>query len=106
MNREEIFELVKEAIQDLNEDLEYATLDYVQNQTPIYGGEDSIDSLSLVRLLVNIEKSFEKKFNLPIILANEKAMSWKNSPYQSVGALVEFILTQTLDQSSHVYIKE
>ena len=86
-----IFEIVSHAIEDLNEELEYDHLRSISEDTHLFGGDDSIDSISLARLVTEIELLIDEKFNQKIILADEKAMSMKNSPYRSVGNLVIFI---------------
>ena len=94
--RERAFALVRTAVEELNEELEYESLDDVKDETPIFGGPDGIDSLSLVRLVVSLEGEIEREFGKHVVLADEKAMSMRNSPYRTVGALVEFI-TARLD---------
>jgi len=95
-----VFALVATAIQNLNEELEYPSLKHVTDGTPIFGGDESIDSLSLVNLLVNLEKNIGDTFGFPVALADEKAMSWKNSPYRTVGALVDFIVEKVIDHAN------
>jgi acyl carrier protein len=92
--REQAFALVKAAIEELNEELEYDTLENVSEDTPVYGGDDGIDSLSLVRLVVDLEHQVEESFGKRVTLADEKAMSMRNSPYRSAGALTDFILAR------------
>lgn len=92
MKREDVFRLVATAIHDLNEELEYPSLNHVTEDTPLFGGEHSIDSLSLVRLLVDLEARVAETTGIPISLADEKAMSWRKSPYRTAGALVDFII--------------
>ncbi|MGB0910360.1 MAG: hypothetical protein ACPGYT_08345 [Nitrospirales bacterium] len=94
MKQKQVLELVTTALHDLNEELQYPSLEEVTEMTPIFGGDDSIDSLSLVQLLVGLEKNIATTFDCPIALADEKAMSWKNSPYRTVGALIDFILSK------------
>jgi acyl carrier protein len=92
--REQTFALVKSAIKELNEELEYDTLQNVTEDTVVYGGDDGIDSLSLVRLVVDLERQVEEVFGKRVTLADEKAMSMRNSPYRSAGALTDFIVTR------------
>jgi acyl carrier protein len=89
--KEKIFELVKTSLEELNEELDYGSLRNVTWETSIAGGESSIDSLSLVTLVVGLETKIEKTFNKKILLADEKAMSTRNSPFRSMGSLVDFI---------------
>lgn len=92
--RDKIFSIIKEAVTELNEELDYDTLKDVSEDTPIFGGEDGIDSLSLVTLVTDVESSIFDELALSISLADEKAMSMRNSPYRSVGALLEFALSK------------
>jgi len=92
MVREQVFRVVKEAMQDLNDELEYETLRNVTYETPVFGGEASIDSLSLVRLVLGLERDISDIFCKTVQLANEKAMSYRNSPFRTVGALVDYIV--------------
>ncbi len=58
---------------------------------PLYGPDGALDSLALVRLIVEIEMSLEDKFEMPVTLANERAMSQKRSPFLTVGSLATYI---------------
>jgi acyl carrier protein len=92
--RDKIFSIIKEAVTDLNEELDYDSLKNVTEDTTIFGGDDGIDSLSLVMLVTEVESSVFDELNLSISLADEKAMSMRNSPYRSVGALLDFALSK------------
>jgi len=92
--RDKAFSLVKEAVEELNEELDYDTLRDVTDDTPIYGGDDGIDSLSLVTLVVNLEEQSERAFGRRLSLADQKAMSMRNSPYRSAGSLADFIVAR------------
>ncbi len=58
----------------------------------LFGGESLLDSLGLVGLIVSIEELIEDNFNKSLILADEKAMSRRTSPFAKVSYLVEYIL--------------
>ena len=87
-----VFSVVESAIKDLNEELLYASLENVAEQTPVYGGPDSIDSLSLVSLVVDLESRVAEEFGTNVVLSDEKAMSARNSPYSTAGSLTDFIV--------------
>ena len=57
----------------------------------LFGGEGLLDSLGLVNLIVSIEEAIEDKFDKSIILADEKAMSRRTSPFSRVSYLVDYI---------------
>jgi acyl carrier protein len=86
-----VLKIVKEAVAELNEELDYETLENCSENTVLFGGEDGIDSLSLVRLVTAVETEVNDLFDSDILLASEKAMSMSSSPYRSVAALVQFI---------------
>lgn len=90
--RDQLLELVREAVNELNEELQYDTLENPNEETILFGGEDGIDSLSLVRLVVDIEQRVSEELDKQASLADERAMSARRSPYRSVGALTDFIV--------------
>ncbi len=91
MIREKVLTIVKNSICELNEELDYDSLRSPSQDTQVFGGEGSIDSLSLVRLVIGLESEIGTEFGTNIQLANEKAMSYRNSPFRTVGTLVEYI---------------
>jgi acyl carrier protein len=90
--REQILTLVRDAVTDLNDELQYETLENPTEETVLFGGDDGIDSLSLVRLVVDIEQRIQEDIGKKASLTDERAMSAKRSPYRSVGALTDFIV--------------
>ena len=89
--RQQALDIISGEIAELNKQLDYETLENVTEHTEIYGGNDSIDSLSLVMLVTAVETKVNADFDAQVLLASEKAMSMRNSPYRSVGALIDFI---------------
>ena len=96
---EQFFEMISQAISEMNEDLEYDNLRNVTRETEIFGGENSIDSISLASLITEIEFLIREKLALNVVLADEKAMSMKNSPYRNVGALLNLIAGKLEDDN-------
>ena len=92
--KDKVFEIISEAINELNEELEYEELENVTADTPIFGGETGIDSLSLVSLVVEVESNVNEAFDANVTLADEKAMSSRNSPYRNVAAFTDFVLAK------------
>ncbi len=90
--RDKIFKIINNALNELNEELDYDSLKNVNEETTIFGGTEGIDSLSLVLLVTEIEAGIYNELDKSITLADEKAMSMHNSPYRSVGALLDFAL--------------
>ena len=50
-----------------------------------------LDSLALVSLVSDLEELLSQKFGKEIILADEKMMSVKNSPFKDVKSLAAYI---------------
>ena len=59
--------------------------------TVLLGAGGAVDSLGLVRLVMMVERQVEDDVGRAVSLTDEKAMSQRNSPFRSVGALVEFL---------------
>ncbi len=57
----------------------------------LFGRESELDSLGLVNLIINIEEKVNEVYNTSITIANEKAMSQKNSPFRTVETLAEYV---------------
>ena len=98
--RDTIAGIIKDAIVELNEELDYDQLRAPNDATVLFEGDDSLDSLSLVSLIVDIEARVGDNFEVEVVLASEKAMSMKNSPYRNVGALTQFVLDELSGEQS------
>lgn len=57
----------------------------------LFGLGGALDSLGLVNLIVALEGKLEDELGRTVVLANEKAMSERNSPFRTVGTLVAFV---------------
>ena len=97
--KDKVFEIIKAAIDELNEELDYDELANVTPATPIFGGASGIDSLSLVRLVVDVEAGVSEAFDAELTLADEKAMSSRNSPYRDVAAFADFVVARLKEQA-------
>ena len=78
--REQVLELVKEAVEDLNDELQYESLNAPAEETAIFGDDDGIDSLSLVRLVVDLEQRVQESLDTQVSLTDERAMSARRKP--------------------------
>ena len=85
------FELVKTVVRQMGDELGYVELEKPQLDTPLFGDSKGIDSLSLVRIVAEIERAAEDRFHKHVVLADERAMSRRSSPYRTVGTLTELL---------------
>ena len=90
-NKDKIIEIIYSAIDEINEDLPKKNRLLKMTDENIFGNNGKLDSLGLVNLIVAIEGAIDTELDKSIIIANEKAMSMKNSPFRTVGTLSDFI---------------
>ncbi|MGQ3892017.1 hypothetical protein [Legionella sp. CNM-4043-24] len=90
--RSKIQKIIIDAVEDLNQYLEDKLPAKDADECQLYGQSSSMDSISLVTLIASVEQKIEDKFGVSIILASEKAMSMRNSPFLSIGKLTDFTL--------------
>lgn len=90
-NQKSIINLVYDVIDEVNMDLPSTQKLKKSLDTQLYGDKSEIDSLSLVNIIVLTEQKIEDEFNITINLADEKAMSQKNSPFRTIETFVEYI---------------
>ena len=83
--------IVIEAVIELNEELECEELESPTNKTKLFGGNGALNSLALVSLISDLEDRISEEFDKDIVLADEKAMSQRASPFRTVAALSDYI---------------
>ena len=89
--QEKIEKIIIEVLVELNEELENENLNNPTSETKLYGGSGALDSLALVSLITDLEERISDEFEKDIILADEKAMSQRTSPFRSVETLTNYI---------------
>ena len=98
MDEGQVLELVLGTLAAEADELGYEHLREPDADTPLYGGEAGIDSLSLVRVIVALEAATQKRFGRRVTLADERAMSLRNSPFRTAGSLAR-LLAERLEGS-------
>ena len=91
-SREQVENIIFESIDEVNAMLpedEHLTKSL---ETRLLGEGGQVDSLGLVNLVVAVEQLVLEQLDLTIVLADEKAMSRKRSPFRSVETLLEHAL--------------
>jgi acyl carrier protein len=86
-----IEEVILNSLIELNEELENNPLGSPSKETQLYGGGGALDSMALVSFITDLEEIISEKFDKDIILADERAMSQKTSPFRSVESLTRYI---------------
>ena len=60
-------------------------------ETRLLGSQSVLDSMHLVSLIVTIEREVEDAFGVVLTLADERALSMKESPFRSIQSLADYI---------------
>ena len=89
--QQKIENIIIEVLNELNEELENENLNNITKETKLYGGSGALDSLALVSLITDLEDKISDEFEKDIILADEKAMSAKTSPFRNIESLTSYI---------------
>ncbi|HEX4796140.1 MAG TPA: hypothetical protein VH370_20290 [Humisphaera sp.] len=86
-------------------ELIYATIDEVNQtrppdrqvqkrpETALFGSASILDSLGLVNVIVGVEQRIAEQFGIAVTLADEKAMSQRNSPFRTIDTLADYVLS-------------
>jgi acyl carrier protein len=86
-----ITQLIITSLSELNEELNDPSLENISEQTRLFGGNGALDSLALVSFIADIEEKISEQYGKNIVLADEKAMSQKVSPFRTVESLASYI---------------
>src|SRR5438046_159578 len=60
--------------------------------TRLMGLQSVLDSLHLVSLLITIEREVEDTIGVTLTLADERALSMKESPFRTIESLADYIV--------------
>jgi acyl carrier protein len=90
MTLETVTDLVLRTVRDVAAREGLAVPLHLDPATPLFGEQGSFDSLGLVSLILAVEEILQDEYGASVSLADERAMSQKNSPFRSVGALAEY----------------
>ena len=89
-----IFEVVKQMNKELPQELQLVA----SRDTVLFGQHGKLDSLGLVNFIVASEQKIREDFGKPITLADERAMSQRNSPFRTIGTLTDYIFELLKEQ--------
>src|SRR5882757_8288726 len=92
IDRNAVLEMVLSALRDAV-DQNSGDASGVTDETVIVGPEAVIDSIGVVSLIVDIEQRLEMEHEISVTLANDRAMSQRNSPFRTAAVLADHILT-------------
>lgn len=91
--RERVLTVLKDALADLNVSWANSALESVDEDTRLFGPGGALDSLCLVSLIAEAEARIHDEFGADVVLADERAMSAKVSPFRSVRSLTSHVVS-------------
>lgn len=91
MNKSEIFQVLEMQLKTLNDSLPENQKFSVSHETVLFGRGSSIDSMSLVSVIVDIETYFLDEHNLDVCITDDRAMTREISPFDNVNNLVDYL---------------
>lgn len=89
--KDRIFKALYIALEETNEQLPESQQLEKDPNTVLFGPDGKLDSLGLVGFVTEAETCVEEEFDIAVSLADEKAMSQKNSPFRSIQTLADYI---------------
>jgi len=91
IDRQLVLTEVLNALHGLGEELKNESLVKSNESTALIGSKSGVDSITLVNVIVDVEEHLSSTLNLDFVLADERAMSRRHSPFRNVRALVDYI---------------
>jgi acyl carrier protein len=101
MTKQEIIAIVLNQVDQLNETFPDNQKITINESTVLFGNGSSIDSLSLVSVIVDLEMLFSEEHGFDISLTDDRAMTREISPFDSVTSLVDYIFEIISEKQSN-----
>ena len=91
--REDVLAVAVEAATDAVDHDDPSIADAEVSESTILIGDGAVvDSLGLVQIITDVEETVSERYGRDLDLTDERALSQKNSPFRSVGALVDHVM--------------
>lgn len=95
-----IIKLIINLLKEIGEEIENKQIINAKFNTHLYGSQGNLDSITLVRLIIDIEEKVSEEFSNEIVIADERAMSQNRSPFRTVESLADYI-TMLLEENNN-----
>jgi len=86
---EELVETIKTSVAEIAD----TSSDDLAEDTALFGKGALLNSVGLVSLVASLEQAIEDDKGVSVILADERAMSQKHSPFLTIGSLAQYAQT-------------
>lgn len=91
MTRDRVESIVIAALREVGESTGSEGLENPTPQTKLFGKAGLLGSLGMINLILELEETLFEEFGVNIVIADEKALSQKRSPFRDVSSLVNYI---------------
>lgn len=98
--RKDAYEIVIASLNEVFAQTGMPAPDALGEDTVLVGTDPVLDSLGVVQLIVEVEQRVEQGHNISVTLANDKAMSARNSPFRTVGVLTDHVVATAQEAAS------
>ena len=89
-----VIEIIYRALRNLNEEIEEDKRVTLAPATRLFGPDASLDSLSLVSVIVDVETAVADELGRAVSLTDDTAMTQAVSPFSNVTTLADYIVKQ------------
>ena len=93
-------DIVVASLQEVLLQVGAAAPETVNGDTVLVGKDAVLDSLGVVSLIVEVEQRVEAEHGVSVTLANDKAMSARNSPFRTIGVLTDHLVSMIAEASA------
>ncbi|MBW2663333.1 MAG: hypothetical protein JRD93_15440 [Deltaproteobacteria bacterium] len=90
---ESILDIILKSLKEITEFSNNNVSCELDQGSVIFGPGGLLDSMGLVTLITDLEEKLEDEFGVSLILADERAMSQKKTPFRTVSSLAQYINT-------------
>ncbi len=90
MIKDTVEKIVIGALKEHGESTENEGLKNPTPETRLFGKRGLLDSLGMINLVLELEELLFETYGVNVVIANEKALSQKRSPFRDVNSLVNY----------------
>ena len=87
MTREQTIELICQIYSELAPSVDDSLS--ISESTRVFGG--ALDSVNVVSLIIELEQQIAEDYGVEITIADDLAMSQRQSPFRTVGSLADYV---------------
>jgi acyl carrier protein len=98
--RKDAYEIVIASLNEVFAQTGAPAPETLSEDTVLVGADPVLDSLGVVQLIVEVEQRVEQAHDIALTLANDKAMSARNSPFRTIGVLADHVVATAQEAAS------